>query len=246
MLKLSREIGCLMRLDQPLEELGISTYDLLRDVVKAGDVETALRLIDYVQVEGKGLHDMYSDVAYAFVTWIADNYGEEKVPEVWRYCHGIASKAFLGQISGVKSIEQMVAVLAQQTRAHRSGPGESGNVKLWEEDDRYVVVMDPCGSGGRMRRVGELDKVSPRTGPPFNLGMTKKEYPWSWSMKDVPYYCVHCCVTGEIMSVETSGVLSRITDYDPDPNAPCIQYFYKKPEFIPEKYYERIGFKKPC
>ncbi|MBA7665424.1 hypothetical protein ES703_73494 [subsurface metagenome] len=106
MLKLTTEpFGRLMCVDEPIAELGISTYDRLRDAVKAGDKEMALELIDYVQIEGKGLHDVYCDWTYALLTWIADNYGEEKPPEVLRYCKGKTSVAFYGQLKNLKTIK---------------------------------------------------------------------------------------------------------------------------------------------
>ncbi|MBA7600752.1 hypothetical protein ES703_07811 [subsurface metagenome] len=245
MLKLTREpLGRLMRADEPLEELGISSYDRLRDAVKAGDKETALKLIDYVQIEGKGLHDFYSDWSYALLTWIADNCGEEKLLEVLRYSKE-KTKAGFYQLKGLKTVKQLVQWYAEGMRAHRSGPRETGEIKVWEEEDKYVIAFDPCGSGGRMRRTGELDKTPPRTGPPFDFGKTKKAYPWSWYMKGVPYYCLHCCVFHELVPMEATGAPSKITEYDPDPKAPCRFYFYKKPELVPEKYYKRVGLKKP-
>ena len=246
MLKLTTEpLGRLMRVDEPVEELGISTYDRLRDAVKAGDKETALKLIDYVQNEVKGIHDVYCDWSYAFLTWISDNCGEEKLPEVLGYTNEKISLAFFDQLKGLKTVKQRVQWYTEQMRAHRSGPGETGTIKVWEEADRYVIECDPCGSGGRMRRTGELDKTQPRTGPPFNLGKTKKAYPWSWNMKDVPYYCVHCCYWSELMPMKATGSPTRLAEYDPDPDAPCRLYFYKEPELIPEKYFKRIGLEKP-
>lgn len=246
MLKLTTEpFGRLMRMDEPVEELGISTYDRLRDAVKSGDKETALKLIDYVQIEGKGLHDVYCDWTYALLTWIAANYGEEKLPEVLRYCKKKTSVAFYGQLKNLKTVKQLVQWFAEQMRAHRSGPGETGEIKVWEEEDKYVISCDPCGSGGRMRRTGELDKTPPRTGPPFHLGKTKKAYPWSWNMEGVPYYCLHCSVWHEMMAIEATGAPTKITEYDPDASTPCKSYFYKKPELVPEKYYKRVGLEKP-
>ena len=175
MLKLTAEpLGRLLRVDEPVEELGISTYDRLRDAVKAGDKETALELVDYVQHEVKGIHDVYCDWSYAFLTWISENCGEEMLPDVLRYTNEKISLAFFDQLKGLKTVKQRVQWYTEQMRAHRSGPGETGTIKVWEEEDRYVIECDPCGSGGRMRRMGELDRTPPRTGVPFNFGKTKK------------------------------------------------------------------------
>ncbi len=245
MLKLTTEpLGRLFRVDEPVEELGISTYDRLRDAIKAGDKETALKLVDYVQIEGKRNHNGLCDMTYSLLTWIADNCGEEKVLEVHKYCREILSRV-PSQLKGLKTVKQQVQWWAENMRAHRSGPGETGTIKVWEEEDKYVIEMDPCGSGGRLRRTGELDKTPPRTGPPYNLGKTKKAYPWSWNMKDVSYYCTHCIVWHEMLPMGAGNAPVKVTEYNPDPNAPCRFYFYKKPELIPEKYYERVGSKKP-
>ena len=246
MLKLSNEpLGRIMRVDEPIEELGISSYDRLRDAIKAGDKETALKLTDYVQLEGKGLHDLYCDWSWAFLTWIADNCGEEKLPEALRYCREKTAPAFYDQLKGLKTVKQLVQWYVEQMRAHRSGPGETGTVKVSEDNEKYTIEFDPCGSGGRMRRTGEVDKTLPRTGPPFDFGKTKKEYPWSWFKKDVPYYCLHCSVWHEVMAIEATGRPVKITEYDPDPNAPCKFVFYKDPKAYPEKYYKRVGLEKP-
>ncbi len=246
MLKLSKEpLGRLLRVDEPIEELGISSYDRLREAIKAGDTQTALQLVDYVQNEGKCSHDVYCDWVYAFLTWIADNYGEEKLPEALGYSKAKISIALSEQLKNVKTVKQIVQFYAEQMRAHRSGPGETGEIKVWEEEDRYVISFDPCGAGGKMRRAGGVDNVPPRTEPPFSLGKTKREYSWAWYMKDVPYFCLHCSVWHEVMAIEATGAPSKITEYDPNPNAPCKFYFYKSPELVPEKYYKRVGFEKP-
>jgi hypothetical protein len=234
-----------MRVDEPLEELGISTYDRLRGAVEAGDKETALQLIDYLAIEGKGLHDSYSDWVYGLLTWIADNCGEERLFEVFKYSHDINSIAFYAQFKKFKTVKQFVQWFAEQLRAHRSGPGEKGENKIWEEEERYVISADPCGSGGRMRRGGQLDGTPPRDQSPFNFGKTKKAYSWSWGLEGVPYYCLHCSIFHEKMPIEEKGAPVKLAEYDPDPNAPCIFLFYKSPELIPEKYYKRLGLEKP-
>jgi hypothetical protein len=112
-----------------------------------------------------------------------------------------------------------------------------GDITVAEEEDKYVIYLDPCGSGGRMRREG-------RDKPPYNYGKTKKAYPWSWGKAGVPYYCVHCCIWSEIIPTEQQGYPHRVTAYSDDPNEPCAFYIYKRPELIPEEYFARIGKKK--
>ena len=92
---------------------------------------------------------------------------------------------------------------------------------------------------------GPLDGSGSRVGSPYNFGKTSKPYPWSWGKANVPYYCTHCCLWHEVMSTEVRGYPLRITESPLDDyQQPCRSYFYKDPESIPQKYFERIGFKK--
>lgn len=240
----SEALGRPLRQDEPIAECGISSYTIMREMLRKGDGQGAAKLLDYLQHEFKWLHDLYSDWVYADLDYIAKHYGEEELPKFIRY-----SKNHLDQMAykalGKASILERVYQTAELMRAHRSGPGETGRIQVWEEDLRYVIEFDPCGSAGRMRRTGELDGLPPRTGAPFHLGRTSKPYPWSWSKAGVPYYCTHCCIWSEQMAIEKTGVPSKITDYQDDPQAPCRWFFYKRPEDIPEEFYTRIGKIKP-
>lgn len=249
MLKIDRTLlGRPLRVDEPVEELGISTYDRLRDAIKAGDTETALELVEYAQVEGKGLHDVYCDWVYSLLTWISENCGEERLLDVLSYSKEKVGAAFLDQLKGLNNKKEVVQWYTEQMRAHRSGPGESGAITVHEEPDRFVISCDPCGAGGRMRRGGEVDGTPARTDAPFDFGTTKRAYPWSWGRENVSYYCLHCSVWHELLPMLASGVPTRlVADYDPDnPHKPCTLLFYKDPKDIPEKYYARMGLKKPA
>lgn len=234
-----------LRTDDTLEELGRSSYDVLRDLIRDGKKEEALKFVDYVQHEFKWLHDLYTDWAWADLDYVGGKYGEEEVEKMLRHAREILMKtAYKGQ--GKVSVLDSVRLFAEGMRAHRCGPKESGNIKIWEEKDRYVMEFDPCGSGGRQRRTGELDGLPPRNEEPFNLKCTKKAYPWSWGKKNVPYYCLHCSVWHEIMMMEKLGYPAKITDYQDDPGKPCRWFFYKDPKDIPEEYYTRVGMEKPA
>ena len=61
----------------------------------------------------------------------------------------------------------------------------------------------------------------------------------------MPYYCIHCCLWREVMDIEKFGYPTRITDCPvEDFTQPCRMYFYKDPDLIPEKYFERVGARK--
>lgn len=225
------------------ENLGISTYTKLRETMQEGKLKKGLELIDYLQTEFKFVHDIYGDWAYSLLDFIAKKFGEEEIYVVLKENFELFTRA-RNPLTHSFTLEEIVQFDVENMRAHRCGVRELGNVTINDEKDRYVLIMDPCGSGGRMRRTGEIDGSPPRTGPPYNLGKTKKPYPWSWGKVGVPYYCVHCCVWYEIIPIEKRGYPSKITEFPEDPNKPCIRYYYKNPEYIPEEFFTKVGQKK--
>ena len=66
-------------------------------------------------------------------------------------------------------VERQVALTVEMMRAHRCGPRQEGDVDVLEDDERYTIVMDPCGSGGRMRRGDPMDGTPSRLGPPLQF-----------------------------------------------------------------------------
>jgi len=239
----SEKFGRKMIKSEDLADHGKNSFAKVKELIEAGNKEEALELVDYMQTEGKVLHDLYCDWTYADLDYVAKKYGEEEVHNMLRHAQTILAKVAYGKIPKL-TVEDTIRFFSEAMRAHRCGPKEMGDFVIREEEDRYVMEFDPCGSGGRMRRTGEVDETPPRTGPPFNLGKTKKAYPWSWGKKGVPYYCIHCCLWHEIMAIEGKGYPTKITEYSDDPHVPCRWLFYKKPELIPEEYFTRVGKKK--
>lgn len=238
-LEYSELLGRMIRKD-PWPQLGDSSWSKLKEAIDANDREIALKLVDYIMIEGKSLHDGFCDWAYADLDYVAKKFGEEEVPLMLRHAYGILTKSVYKFTPGT-TLEDLILRSAEMNRSHRAGPRETGHLDISEEEDRYIISLNPCGSGGRMRRTGEMDGIPPRSGPPFNLGTTSKPYPWSWNKAGVPYYCVHCCVWNEQLSIEAVGYPIRVTGYCDDPEKPCAFIYYKDPDLIPEHYFTRVG-----
>lgn len=238
-------LGKPMRIDEPISELGENTFDKLRAAIERGEKELSLQLADYARGEGKGQRDVMADWLYSLLDWIAKNYGEEGVPMALRHARSAMERSTYTRARKSATPMDRVIMFAEGMRAHNScGPGEKGNFKIWEEPDRYVMEFDPCGTGGRLNR-GPLNGSGSRVKPPYNLGVTSKPYPWSWSKANIPYYCLHCCVWNEIMAIEATGYPNRVTECpEAGSNKPCYRYIYKDPNLIPAEYFERVGFNK--
>ncbi len=225
-------------------ELGTPTPEAIVRALDEGRIDDAKRLAQYLTAEGKGLHDLMCDWVWDLLTRIAERHGEEEMHRILRASQDTwmmkrTWKAFLRM-----SVEDRVRVTAEIARAHRCGPQQDGTVEIVEEEDRYTIRMDPCGSGGRMRRGDPVDGTPSRLGPPYDFGATRRAHPWSWGRAGVPYYCVHCALN-EFLPMEWGGHPLWVTEYQDDASKPCAWHFYKRAELIPDEVYERVSREKP-
>lgn len=224
--------GMPMRVEDDLKEQGENTLEKLHEAIERDDRELSLALSDLLFVEGR----VGFDWTLANLEWIAGHYGEEEVPKALRHAGQIIQQGLLLPFTGVAGSDY-VKLYSEFMRGLRSGPAQKGDFKIREEKDRWVMVFDPCGSGGAMIRRPQ--------GGGSSLGKTTKPYSWAWSKVGVPYFCAHCCVWHEIMAIEKNGYPSRITECPgDDPVKACKWYVYKDPNLIPERYFKRVGFKK--
>lgn len=226
-------------------ELGQATPELVCQAIDEGRLDDAKALARYAVPEGKALHDLMCDWVWDLLSQVARRFGEEEMHRALRASQSSwmmkrTWKGFLGM-----SVAERVQVTAEIMRAHRCGPNQDGGVEIIEEEDRYDLRMDPCGSGGRMRRGDPVDGTPSRLGPPYDFGVTQEAHDWSWGRRGVPYYCVHCAMN-EILPMEWGGHPLWVTGYDPDASKPCHWYFYKSAEQIPEEFYARVGRAKPA
>lgn len=202
-LKSTKNIRREVRCDDWLD-LAKPTTRLIENAIDEDRLTEAKQMAFYMIQEGKSLHDLFCDWIWGFYTHIADTYGEEAVYKASRatqesWMMGRTYKAFSRM-----SVEEQIYLTMEIMRSHRGGPKQLGETPVIEEKDRYVLVFDPCGSGGRMRRGDPVDGTPPRTGPPYNFGVTRESHPWSFGQRGVPYYCIHCCLN-EILPMEWGG-----------------------------------------
>ena len=233
----------LMRQDEP-EDLGKATTGLIHKAIDEGRPEEAKALTTYTISESKGLHDLMCDWVYDLLDKVAKRFGEQAMYETLKSTQEtwMMKRSWKGYLR--LPVKERVDLTAEVLRSHRCGPEQDGELRIVEDDESYSIVMDPCGSGGRMRRGDPVDGTPSRLGAPYNFGATQEAHPWAWSKKDVPYYCIHCAVNETVM-MENGGHPLWVTEFDHDAQKPCAWKFYKKADDIPDVYYSRLGFKKP-
>jgi hypothetical protein len=204
-------------------EVGTPTWTLVREAIQAGKREEALELLDYVSNEVKVMHDTEHSLAEAASAYIADKMGEEELERFWRE---LMENPVIPSFLSAQTLEDAIRQTAECQRGH------FGAVSVTEEPDRYIVTYRPCGSLVRLWQTRDV-------------GKTRKPHPWSWNEAGVPYWCTHCNVFFETVPAERTGYPDRVTFPPATPDEPCVHYYYKDRDDIPEEYFARIGRTKP-
>jgi hypothetical protein len=191
------------------------------------------------------VHDAQADWAWGLLSSLRDGLGEERMDEVFRVTQGrwVSERyAALGDMTPQESLELTI----EGMRGHFTGPARAGRVDVAEEDDRWILSFDPCGSGGRMRRSDPDRAQTPRTEAPFSFAVTEKAHDWSWGRKGVCLYCAHCAVVNEIIPIESLGAPMRMTENPESPDDKCRWTIYKSADAVPDWVYERVGKQPPA
>ncbi len=226
-------------------DLGTPTTKLIAETIDDEKLDDAKKLAAYSLAEGKSLHDLFCDWIWSLLTYLAEEHGEEEVYRALRASQGgwMLRRTWQGFLT--MDVAARVQLTAEMMRTHMCGPEQDGTATISEDDEKFTIVMDPCGSGGRMRRGDPVDGTPSRLGSPYNFGVTQAAHDWSFGEREVPYYCVHCAIN-EKLPLEWGGHPLWVTDYQADARKPCAWRFYKRAEDIPEHYYTRAGHQKPA
>jgi hypothetical protein len=217
--------------DQELQEMGRRTIDLVFEAIDAGDKVKAKELVQRMQKEFLHLHDGYGIWVSGLQSYIYKKLGIDALEEAEREAHTIEAKTvFLPPEK--TDLRSNVENLASGLRGHMQP------IKIYEDDEKISLTMQPCGSGERIIQRGAYN-------PEIGLARVEDPHPITWGMKDFPIYCVHCPVM-EMLQIEGTGAFGACHIVaEPIYNGSCQFVFYKNPESIPEEFYTRIGKQKP-
>lgn len=218
--------------------------DSLRATIASGDQAAAREGVEAVLVANRLVHEIYCDYCWALLTLLRDTFGEENFGHVMRATMedwiAVRYKDMVDM-----SPEELLQLSVEGLRGEYFGAELLGDVEVTEETDRYVLAFDPCGTGGRMRRGVPQLGTPPRTQAPYNFGVSHDAHDWSWNQKGVCLYCTHCADINELLPLDRIGRPMRVTEHPKEPGDKCRWFIYKKPELIPERYYEQVSRKRP-
>lgn len=108
----------------------------------------------------------------------------------------------------VMSALERLQISVEGMRGHLSGRGRRGDVGVLEEDDRYTMVLDPCGSCGVLR-CGDPDSGRPGCAP---AGTTAR-HDWAWNRLGVGWYAVHSPIVMEWLQMKSDRPPLRLRSF---------------------------------
>jgi hypothetical protein len=143
--------------------------------VEAGRTEDAIKYIKELHEDFKPLQDKFGEWIQSLLAFISTKIGEDAVEEA---LHKTFLDVYKERYEPKRKMtpEELVKVQARVLRLHYN------DFYVEEDDEKFVLVMSFCGSGGRIQKLTKAD------------GKTKKAYPWSFNQKGLNYFCCHCKV----------------------------------------------------
>lgn len=217
---------------EQLEEMGARTLDLVNKAADEGDTEKVKRYARRMYGELMNMHDLELDMVTALLSFIGRQYGDEVLQKAFTEAVG----SWIKQMSEGYAKEENPSRRLQMLVYGLKGHGQP--VKVEEDDEKFTLTMQPCGSGGRLVASGAY-------GPPKNFLRVKKPQLITYGKTDVPVYCAHC-VYHELIPIDHVGMpLFTLFPGEKMGEDPCRMVLYKDPKAIPEELYRRVGKQKP-
>lgn len=216
-----------------IAEMEKRSLDRLLEAVEAGDKDTAKRIANRMYNEFLSMHDLYRNWVTSTLSFIGRRYGDEVLEEAMN--EGVATwwlptvKKFP---KGAEGLRQSVKMFAAGLRGHLQP------LHIEEDDEKITIQLRPCGSGGRLVLEGKYE------GEDAFLTVEKPGF-LTYGRKNFPVYCAHEPSMEFVDARENGSPFVVVEPAHELGKEYCTCMIYKDPDKIPEKYYERLGIKKP-
>lgn len=206
-------------------------YQMAEAAIKDGDYDGAAVAVAAYWHAVTTLHDALAQYITAFLAAVNGALGQAVTQGTIQ-----ASFSEMSFTKGMMTVARQfsaaakAAFLAEHLRAHLSGADRAGATEVSDEGDYYRLKFTPCGSGGAQRQ---------RLGAAMPVFAEASQVTWG-RPGEVPLYCAYCA-QNELGLTMLLGWPALLTDFTPDPQAPCYWRLYKEGALVPKEYLARVG-----
>ena len=218
--------------EDELEEMTKTGLEQILEAFEAGDAQKAEEVVRRVHREYQETHDLYRDWITALLSFIGHHFGDEVLREAYEETFTPVLKPFMERLINQDLDRATIQGIAAALRGHLGA-----YLKIEEDDEKFTFHM-PCPTGGGLVKEGRYD-------PPYNFLRVEKPQPMTYGRADFPVYCAHCSFQDSLPMDWFGRPLWLMDPAEKIGKKPCLRYIYKRAEDIPERFYERLGKKKP-
>ncbi len=216
-----------------LREMEKRSVDRLTEAIEAGETEKAKQIAKRMYNEFLSMHDLYRNWTTATLSEIGKRFGDQTLEEIMTAGVKAWWTPNLEKMAeGSPTLQQRIKMFVAGLRGHLQP------MHIEEDEEKVVIQMRPCGSGGRLVLEGKYE------GPNAFLTIEKPQR-MTYNRANFPVYCAHEPPM-ELVDIEKNGAPFVVVE----PAAVlgkehCSFIIYKDKSKVPAKYYERLGLKKP-
>src|SRR5439155_17058341 len=160
-------------------EMEKRTVDRLIEAIDAGDPEKAKQIARRMYNEFLSMHDLYRNWTTAMMSKIGRRFGDAVLEQLMTV--GVKSW-WLPNLEklpdGPEALPQRVKMFVAGLRGHLQP------LHIEEDEEKVVIQMRPCGSGGRLILEGKYE------GPDAMLTVKGKQF-LTYGRDSFPVYCAH-------------------------------------------------------
>jgi len=198
----------------------------VRAALTRRDAGEARRLLARKRERHGAIHDCHINAMAELMNSVMALWGE---PGLERMLRGVgeAARATMFDTLAALPIEAQVGAWAKSLRNHL------GKIEVCEDDEKFTIRQDPCGSGGRLMRAGRFDgedALARVSGRGLTLGV-----------EGLPVYCAHCPVWLANQANEWYGAPMWALEPPTDNGHPCLIHLYKDPNKVPLEFRARLA-----
>jgi hypothetical protein len=188
----------------------------MTDRAKRGDPLAALATYDRFENACRVLQDAYRDWLSSLLSEVYRRWGPDELENLHRYC---AERTLLPWMT----VDTHNTPPKRLVRWVRMLQGHFSVVRASEDDEKFVLVQDPCGTCSRQLLAGRYD-------PPFNLAVVEEKHVLTWGRGSTPVYRTHVPVWHIAMARERLGVPWPVNRCPAGlETGPCPTFLYKDP-----------------